>query len=267
MSVEGTRALALTVAVAALAAWAPAAAPGRAPARASAAATRAADAASGPVVQAMVVGREGTILSGPRAVVASATTLRVRNHTCRIAAGTPLATLAALRRAGGPGFSMRDYGHCGPSAANSGQLFVNAVGGERNHGQSGWEYKVDNVAGGTGAGDVSGPRGDGRRIGSGAHVLWFWCEATANGCERTLAVSAPAQATRNGGLTVTVWGYDNDGHAVPVAGAVVTLGSDFATTGAHGHATLVAPGARGRYQLTAVRRGTVPSFPLSILVR
>lgn len=250
------RALVATVAVAALAsgvalpAWAPAAT-----------AT-----ASAPVVQAMVVGREGTILSGPRAVRAATTTLRVRDRNCRVASGTALAALAALRRAGGPGFSMRDYGHCGSNASDSGQLFVYAIGGERNHGQSGWEYKVDNVGGSTGAGDPSGPRGDGRRIGAGAEVLWFWCQATASGCERTLAVSAPAQASRSGGLTVTVYGYDNEGRAVPVAGAVVSLGSDFATTGAHGHATLVAPEARGRYQLTAVRSGTVPSFPVSILV-
>jgi hypothetical protein len=227
----------------------------------------AAAAASGPGVQAMIVGREGTILSGPRAVTASATTLRVGARGCRVAAGTPLATLAALRRAGGPGFAMRDYGHCGPSAANSGQLFVYTIGSERNRGSNGWEYKVDNVAGTTGAGDPSGPRGDGRRIASGARVLWFWCQSVAGGCQRTLAVSAPAQVPRNGGLTVSVYAYDNEGRAVPAAGAIVTLGSDFASTGVRGHATLVAPAARGRYQLAATRRGTVPSFPVSILVR
>src|SRR5438270_366688 len=54
----------------------------------------AAAASSGPLVQAMIVGREGAILSGPRAVTASATTLHVRNRRCRVAAGTPLATLA-----------------------------------------------------------------------------------------------------------------------------------------------------------------------------
>jgi hypothetical protein len=227
----------------------------------------AAQATAGPGVQAMVVGREATILSGPRGVSASATSLRVRNRSCAVAAGTPLATLAALRRAGGPGFAVRDYGHCGPSPANSGQLFVYAIGGERNHAASGWEYKVDNVAGSTGAGDVSGPRGDGRRIRPGARVLWFWCEATAGGCQRTLAVSAPAAATRGGAVTVTVWAYDNEGRAAPAAGAIVTLGSDFASTGARGHATLVLPSARGIYAITAVRRGTVPSFPATIAVR
>jgi hypothetical protein len=215
----------------------------------------------------MIVGREGTILSGPRWVTASATTLRVRSRGCRIAAATPLATLAALRRAGGPGFAMRDYGRCGANAGGSGQLFVYAIGGERNRSANGWEYKVGNVAGNTGAGDPSGPRGDGRRIAPGARVLWFWCEAAAGGCQRTLGISAPAQATRNGALTVTVYGYDNEGRAAFVPGAVVSLGSTYATTGAHGHATLVAPPRRGRYDLTAVRRGMVPSFPATILVR
>src|SRR5206468_135032 len=128
----------------------------------------AAQAARAPGVQAMVVGHGGTILAGPRGVTASSTRLRVRTRSCTIAAGTPLATLAAMRRAGGPGFAMRDYGHCGRAAPSSGQLFVYAIGGERNGGQSGWEYKVNDVAGSTGAGDPSGPRGDGRRIPSGA---------------------------------------------------------------------------------------------------
>ena len=254
-----------------LAAWAPAGGAATGPAAGKGApaawAGRHAMAASGPDVQAMVVGREGTILSGPRTVSASATTLRVRSRSCRIAAATPLAALAALRRAGGPGFSMRDYGHCGRRAANSSQLFVKAIAGERNRGQSGWEYKVENVAGSTGAADPSGPAGDGRRIASGARVLWFWCEASSGGCQRTLAVSAPAQATRNGALTVTVYGYDNEGRAVFEPGAVVSLGSRFATTGAHGHATLVAPATRGSYALTAVRRGTVPSFPVQVAIR
>jgi hypothetical protein len=245
------------VLVAALAGWSPAVA----------APPRVRSAGSGPGIVAMIAGRGGTILAGPRGVTASATTLRVRNRSCQIAAGTPLAALAAVRRAGGPGFSLRDYGRCGARAANSGQLFVNSIGGERNRGSSGWEYKVDNYAGSTGAADTSGPRGDGRRIAAGAHVLWFWCEATAGGCQRSLAVSAPTQATRSGGLVVTVYGYDNEGRAEPVAGAIVTLGSNFASTGARGHATLVAPATRGRYELTAERRGMVPSFPGSILVR
>src|SRR6202043_1874556 len=95
-----------------------------------------------------------------------------------VAAGTPLATLAAVRRAGGAGFAVRDYGHCGSASRNSGQLFVYSIGGQTNSGQNGWEYKVDEVSGTTGAGDPSGPLGDGRRLHSGARVLWFWCHAS-----------------------------------------------------------------------------------------
>jgi hypothetical protein len=110
--------------------------------------------------------------------------------------------------------------------------------------------------------------GDGRLLRPGQRVLWFWCEASAGGCERTLAVS-PASATvaRGGRLTVSVSGYDNYGRATPVAGAIVTLGSDFASTGAHGRATLIVAAGRGRYALSAERRGMVPSFPGTIVVR
>jgi hypothetical protein len=193
--------------------------------------------------------------------------VRLGARSCSVAAGTPLAVLAAVRRGGGPAYALRDYGHCGASPANSGQLFVYSLGGERNRGQSGWEYKVNGVAGSTGAADTSGPRGDGRRLGSGAQVLWFWCTAHAGGCERSLEV-APARTTvaTGGNVTVTVRGRDNEGRAVAVAGAIVTLGADFASTDSAGRATLIAPGPSGRYQLTATRRGLVPAFPGTIVV-
>jgi hypothetical protein len=224
--------------------------------------------AAGPSIESMIVGNGGAILSRARTVRASATTVHVGGKSCAVAAGTPLAVLAAVRRGGGPVFALRDYGRCGSSSLNSGQLFIYSLGGESNHGQSGWEYKVDHVSGSTGAGDPSGPRGDGRRLRSGAHVLWFWCNAFAGGCQRTLDV-APSATTISPGalLNVTVTGYDNEGRGSPIVGAIATLGSDFASSGAGGAATLIAPRSPGRYALSATRMGLVPSFPETIVVR
>jgi hypothetical protein len=224
--------------------------------------------AAGPSVQSMIVGATGAIISTARTVTASATTVRIGRRSCAVAADTPLAVLAAVRRAGGPGFALRDYGRCDSAPRNSAELFVYSLGGETNSGQNGWEYKVAEVSGATGAADPSGPMGDGRLLRSGERVLWFWCQASSGGCQRTLAV-APAASTApaGGSLSVTVTGYDNEGRGAPTAGAIVTLGSDFASTGAHGHATLVVPSTPGRYRIKATRRGLVPSFPETILVR
>ncbi|HEX4187142.1 MAG TPA: hypothetical protein VHY83_04510 [Solirubrobacteraceae bacterium] len=225
-------------------------------------------ASGGPSVQAMIVGTGGAVLSGPRTVTASATSVRVGGRGCAIASGTPLAVLAAMRGAGGPGYALRDYGRCGSSPVDSAQLFVYSLGGERNQGQSGWEYKVDHVAGSTGAADPSGARGDGRRIRSGAHVLWFWCNASGGGCQRTLDLrSSSVSVSRGQRFGVTISGYDNEGRGAPAAGAIATIGSDFASAGPHGEATLIAPSSPGRYALSASRRGLVPSFPETIVVR
>jgi hypothetical protein len=184
-----------------------------------------------------------------------------------VAAATPLSALAGLARLGGPAFSLRDYGHCGAAARNSGQLFVYRVGGETNRAQNGWEYKVGAVAGTTGAADTSGILGNGHLLRSGQRVLWFWCQSTAGGCQRSLELSAPASVSPGAGLVVRVAGYDNEGRGTPVAGAVVHLGTDFATTGASGQASLIVPSAAGRYTLSAVRSGLVPAFPETIVVR
>jgi hypothetical protein len=216
----------------------------------------------------MIVGSNGAILSQVRTLTASATTVRAGRKSCAVAAGTPLAVLAAVRRAGGPTFALRDYGRCGSSPANSGELFVYSLGGESNRGQDGWEYKVDQFSGSTGAGDSSGPRGDGRRLHSGERVLWFWCQAVRGGCERTLeATASVTTVSRGGSLTVTVTGYDNEGRGAPVAGAIVTLDTDFASTGTGGRASLIAPRARGSYIIQAQKWGLVGSFPETIVVR
>lgn len=224
-------------------------------------------ASAAPTVQSMVVGASGQIISRPRGVVAAAIRVPVGRKRCAVAAGTPLAALADLRLLGGPAFSVRDYGNCGASARDSALLFVYALAGETNVGRDGWEYKVGGVAGSAGAANPSGPEGDGRLLGAGQQVLWFWCHASAGGCQRTLSVSAAGATSRGGRLSVKVTGYDNEGHGAPVAGAIVRLGSDFASTNGSGRATLIAPGGRGSYALTASRRGLVPAFPETIVVR
>lgn len=227
-----------------------------------------ASAAAAPAVQTMIVGSTGAILFPARTLTASATGVRVDGRSCAVAAGTPLAALAAAARAGGPSFALRDYGRCDGSPVNSGELFVYELGGEANHGQDGWEYKVEGVSGTTGAADTSGPLGNGRLLRSGQRVLWFWCEASGGGCQRTLEARAATSTVAPGAsLSVSVEGRENEGRGAAVSGAIVTLGSDFASTGSGGRATLVAPTAPGRYQLSATRRGMVASFPETIVVR
>jgi hypothetical protein len=224
-------------------------------------------ASAAPTVQTMVVGAGNVILSPARPSPASAASVRVGPRTCGVAAGTPLAALADLHAAGGPGFAIRDYGRCTRSTAGSGQLFVYSLDGERNHGQNGWEYKVGNRSGSTGAGDPSGPRGDGRLLAPGQRLLWFWCQSFAGGCQRNLGLSSASSVARRGTLSVRVTGYDNEGRGVPMSGAVVRLGASSAVTGGSGQVSLRAPSGGGRYALTATRNGSVPSFPETVLVR
>jgi hypothetical protein len=147
-------------------------------------------------------------------------------------------------------------------------LFVYSIGGQANRGRDGWEYKVGGLAGSTGAGDPSGPTGNGRPISSGQRVLWFWCHAAGGGCQQTLAVNAtPSTVARRGEVRATVTGWDNEGRDRPVAGATVRLGSASASTSSAGTATLRAPSSPGTYALTAVRSGLAPAFPVTVVVR
>ncbi len=205
----------------------------------------------------MVVGAGNVVLSQPRAVAAGGAGVQASGRRCAVAAGTPLAALVALHAQGGPAFAIRDYGHCNSSARNSGQLFVYSLDGETNHGQNGWEYKVGNLAGSAGAADPSGPQGDGRLLRAGQRVLWFWCEAYAGGCERTLEVSAASSVARGGRLAVRVTGYENEGRGVAMAGATVRLGSSSASTGAlrHGDAHGALGGRPLRLERVALRLG------------
>jgi hypothetical protein len=237
-----------------------------APAAGSGAGHAASDAPA-PLLETMVVGIGGRVFAPARVVSAASASVRVGHRSCEVAAATPLAVLAALAQSGGPRFLLRDYGDCGSAPASSSELFVYSIGGERNRGQDGWEYKVGNLGGSTGAADPSGPQGNGARLRSGEQVLWFWCVASESGCERTLAVNAPATSPPGPPLHVTVRAYDNEGRPAPAAGARVTLGSSSVTTGSDGEASIAAPATSGRYALAASASGDVPSFPRALLVQ
>jgi hypothetical protein len=232
----------------------------------AAGASRAAAARSGPRVQVMVVGQART-LAPARSLAASGATVSVSGRRCAVAAGTALAALAALRRTGGPRYALRDYGHCSRAPRDAASLFVTAIAGERNRGRDGWVYKVNERAGTAGAADPGGAFGDGRRLGSGQRVLWFWCTMGATGCQRTLAVIVPSAPVAPGApVTATVTGYDDQGRGVAVAGARIALAGASAITDAGGHATLPAPAAPGAYALSAQASGLVPSFPATVRV-
>lgn len=227
-----------------------------------------APAAAGPRVETMIVGRDGRVSFGPRAVTASEATVTAGRRRCRVASGTPLAALAAARRARGPSFAVADLaGSCSARRArDSAGLFVRRVGRDRNRGQSGWVYKVGNRAGISGAADPSGPFGSGR-LRRGARVLWFWCRA-ALACERSLVVSPAALRVAPGApLPVIVRAYDDLGRGRALAGASVTLGGARTTSGVGGRILLRAPASPGRYRLAASARGTIPAFGETIEVR
>ena len=61
-------------------------------------------------------------------------------------------------------------------------------------------------------------------------------------------------------------GYDDNGHAIAIAGATVQLGSVTAVTGPGGSVTVTAPARTGRYRLAAHGPGLVPSFPVQVTV-
>src|SRR3954454_13593805 len=123
---------------------------------------------SAATVRVMVVGAGNVVLAGPRSINTAAVSVRAGGLVCGVAAGTPLAALADLRLAGGPGFALRDYGRCSSSPRASGQLFVYSLDGETNHGQNGWESTVDNRSGTPGAGDPSAAQGNARLLSAAA---------------------------------------------------------------------------------------------------
>ena len=206
--------------------------------------------AAAPSVDTMVVARSGATF-GPRVVRAATAHI----NRCTVPAGTPLAALGWLHRAGGPAFFAR--GDCSA-------LYVFQVGRDRAAGRAGWVYKVGHRLGTTAAGDPSGPFGNGR-LRSGQHVVWFWCVA-AGRCQRTLElVRAPGRVRAGARVRVRVRACDDNGRGAPARGVTVTLGGSRATTGADGSAVLRAP-RRGRPLLRAARRGLISAFPAQVVI-
>ena len=224
-----------------------------------------ASAASAPLVDVFVVGRS-QVLREPAEVRARAASVRVGGRTCRVADGTPLAALEALRARGGPAYALRDFGSCSRRTSDAGGLFVSKLGSDRARGSAGWVYKVGRRVGSTSAGDSSGPFGTGRRLRAGQAVTWFWC-VRAGDCQRTLEVSGPRTIAPGASLAVSVRGYDDQGRARLVAGASVSVAGTTALTGEDGKATLTAPPSGGRYEVVAAKDGMVRSRPEEVMVK
>jgi hypothetical protein len=222
----------------------------------AAAAVPAGATAAAPRVEVIVAGTGG-VLAGPRFVRASATTVAVGRRRCGVAAATPLAALAAVRRARGPDFRLRDYGRCSRRVAESSALFVTQVGPDRNRRTDGWVYKVGRRVPSIGAADPGG-----RGLRAGDRLTWFYCRAqSSGGCQRTLEVAPVSRAGQP--LRVLVRGYDDNGRGVAVAGATVSAGAQTAVTAADGTASFPVLGATTR-SVQAQRAGMVPSFPVRV---
>jgi hypothetical protein len=224
--------------------------------------TPAADAANrrpAPVVEHMVVFRNGTHRA--RRVSSRGVLVRVGRRRCASATGTPLAALVRARPSRHLG--LRDFGSCSRRARDAAGLFVRRIGPDSNRGNRGWVYKVGRKQATAGAADPSGPFGR-RRLRRGQRVTWFYCVPNTEGdCQRTLElrVSAPG----GGVVSVRVVGYDDRGRGVVAPGAEVRLGGLNATTNAEGLASFtVAP---GRYGIRATRAGDVRTYPQRVTVR
>ena len=191
-----------------------------------------------------------------------ATRVQVGGRKCKVGASTPLAALAAVLRAHRTTYRIRDYGNCSRTdAAAAGQLFVRRVGRDANKGSDGWFYKLNDRAPEIGAGDP------GARVHVGDRLLWFYCvfDEQARSCQRSLRIVA-AKTSAGENPRVTVRGYDNAGHSIPVPGATVAIGPLTTVSGANGTATLAAPGGPGRYRVTAAKNGMIEAFPITVTV-
>ena len=230
-------------------AWAGSAAVRSAPGRSAASAA--------PRIKLLVVGRT-RVLRGPLTVLARARTVRAGARTCAVAAGTPIAALAALRT---PTFAVRDYGACSARDPRASELlYVRRVAGDAAHGADGWVFKV-----GRRALDIGGanPRA---RVPAGGRVLWFYCRKGAGGCQRTLEIFGPARAAPGVPVLFTVRGYDDRARGTVAAGARVTFAGANGTTAADGTVSLPAPARARVHRASANATGLVPSFPLEVRV-
>ena len=217
-------------------------------------------------VEVLVAGRE-RVLAGPFTVRARATSVRASGRRCAVRSATPLAALVAALERRNVGYRLRDFGSCSARRArDSGQLFVNRIGRDRNRGQDGWVYKVDDRALSRGAAEG--------RVRPGDRVTWLYCrqQADGGGCQRSLRVLAAKRRGLAGeSLHVRVRAYDDRGRSRAAAGARVTLRAGrikitAGRTAADGTALLTFPGP-GAYTLQASAEGLVPSFPVRIRTR
>ena len=211
--------------------------------------------ASAAEVELMVVGKQ-RVLREATDVRLKERGVKVGRRSCRVAARTSLAVLAAARLKLG----LRDYGRCGTRPRDAVGLYVTKIAGERERGRGGWVYKVGRRAPPAGAADLSG-----RRLRQGDRVTWFWCEQdNTGGCQRTLEAQPDRTAAAPGEtLRVRVRGYDDQGRGVDVEGATVRLGSATAVTGPDGVAllTVIDDG-----RLEAFKDGLVRAFPREVAV-
>ncbi len=212
----------------------------------------AAPALGAPRFDQMVVFRDGDAKS--ETVRTRAIRTRAGDRRCRIPSATPLAALVRSKVAK---VRVRDFSRsCDPSS-----LFVRAIRGEANRGQSGWVYKVGNRQGTTAASDPSGPFGSGR-LDRRVRVTWFYCVFEAGGCQRTLGLRARDDG--GGTVTVRVRAYDDEGRGKRLAGATVRSGGTTATTDANGVARLTLQA--GKHRLYAEKRGHIRSFTERVAV-
>ncbi len=218
-----------------------------------------------PRVAVMIVGRTRTLLSAT-ALYARPASVPAAGRRCAVAGGTPLAALEAARRLRRVTYSLRDFGSCSTNPADAASLFVSRIGPDLNRGRDGWVYKVGLRAGTTGAADPRGPFGTGARLRLGQRLTWFYCHMGLRGCQPTLALSVAGRVAPAASVRLGVRGYDDGGHARPIAGALVRLGGARALTGPDGTATLTAPTAPGRYLAAASARGTVAAFPVGVTI-
>ena len=216
-----------------------------------------ATAATGPVVKHLVAFRDGVVKE--KRVRAATATVKVGRRRCAAGRATPLAALVRSK----PGrLGLKDFGSCSRRAADSGQLFVRSIRGQRNRGQDGWVYKVGRKIATAGAADPSGPFGRGR-LRSGQRVTWFYGRMRGGSFQRTLELTA--RQAGSGVVAVRVRGYDDEGKGAAVGGAQVVSRAAQATTDGNGAATLNVP--PGSYVLRARKRGLIPSFGLRVMVR
>jgi hypothetical protein len=191
----------------------------------------------------MVSWRDGGV-TGPRSVRLDA----FGAGACRIAAGSPLGVLSALR------LPFRTRGSCDA-------LYVLQVGRDRAAGQQGWVYKVGHRLPSRSASDP------GLRVRGGQRIVWFWC-VQALRCQRTLDVHARSTGV---GVRATITGYDDFGRGRRVAHASVRVvrthgGSRVVRIDRHGVVRVRVRGGT-RVVLSARRHGMVPSFPVGVTVR